>query len=83
MKCMILDDNINDQWKEIMDSLGRQHIDEANNKKKRICQERQSMISNITSLENVQVFSVFNEQSTSLTPEKSESSSESVFKDNQ
>ncbi|CAF1199852.1 unnamed protein product [Rotaria sordida] len=48
MKCMILDDNIADQWKEIKESLGRQHIDEANNKKKRISKDSTSTITNIT-----------------------------------
>ena len=33
MKCTILDDNINDHWKEIQDFIDRQHIDEDDNRK--------------------------------------------------
>ena len=33
MKCTILDDNINDHWKEILDFIDRQHIDEDDNRK--------------------------------------------------
>lgn len=37
---MIIDENINGVWKEVIDSLSRQHIDEANNRKKRISKEQ-------------------------------------------
>ncbi len=43
---MIFDDNMSDQWQELIDSLGRQHIDEENNNKKKIRQEPLSTVSN-------------------------------------
>lgn len=39
MKCLIHDDDLPPIWKEIMDSINRQHIDEANNKKKKMRQD--------------------------------------------
>ncbi|CAF2088940.1 unnamed protein product, partial [Rotaria magnacalcarata] len=56
MKCTILDDNIDDHWKEITDSLGRQHIDEENNKKKRIRPEQSSATLNPTPHQITQTF---------------------------
>lgn len=39
MKCLIHDDNLEPIWKEILDSINRQHIDEASNKKKKMRQD--------------------------------------------
>ncbi|CAF2085680.1 unnamed protein product [Rotaria magnacalcarata] len=49
MKCIIIDDNMSILWKEIMESLSRQHIDEENNKKKRINKQPFLMPTNTTS----------------------------------
>ncbi|CAF5091851.1 unnamed protein product, partial [Rotaria magnacalcarata] len=49
MKCIIIDDNMSILWKEIMESLSRQHIDEENNKKKRINKQPFLMLTNPTS----------------------------------
>ena len=38
MKCLIQDENLEAVWKEVTDSVGRQHIDEESNKKKKIRQ---------------------------------------------
>ena len=48
MRCTILDDQIDSYWKEIIDSLSRQHIDEENNKKKKIRPEQLIMARNLT-----------------------------------
>ncbi|CAF1930900.1 unnamed protein product, partial [Rotaria magnacalcarata] len=56
MKCTILDDNIDDHWKEITDSFGRQHIDEENNKKKRIRPEQSLATLNPTPHQITQTF---------------------------
>ncbi|CAF3710089.1 unnamed protein product [Rotaria socialis] len=49
MKCIIIDDNMSILWKEIMESLSRQHIDEENNKKKRINKQPFLVSTNTTS----------------------------------
>lgn len=61
MKCMIIDDNMNGTWKEILESLSRQHIDEENNKKKRINKQALLMLNNATS-DVLQTTEIVNEE---------------------
>lgn len=67
MKCMILDENIGDHWKEITDSLGRQHIDEYNNNKKKLHSQEASKASQpVTAVEVPQLPIVSNEDESGL-----------------
>jgi len=68
MKCMILDENIEDQWTEIQESLNRQHIDEHNNEKKKIRQEPISVTRNTASSQIGQTSTTQNEKEESSTP---------------
>ena len=45
MKCIIHDDNLDAVWKEVVDSVNRQHIDEVSNKKKKVRQDTSSTTS--------------------------------------
>ncbi len=64
MKCMIHDDNMSNIWKEVKESLSRQHLDEENNKKKRIRQESPSIIEDTTPPMPSQTLITDNEQAT-------------------
>lgn len=54
MKCTIHDESLTLIWKEVVDSVNRQHIDEANNKKKRIRYDSTQLASNSTTQSNTQ-----------------------------
>lgn len=48
LKCAIPDHSMDAVWKEIKDSLARQHLDEESNKKKKIRQEQFTISMNST-----------------------------------
>ena len=48
MKCAIPDHSMDAVWKEVKDSLARQHLDEESNKKKKIRQEQFTIHMNLT-----------------------------------
>lgn len=54
IKCGIPDNSIDGVWKEIKDSLARQHLDEESNKKKKIRQEQFTVSMNSTTPEPTQ-----------------------------
>ena len=45
MKCLVHDENLDAVWKEVADSIGRQHIDEESNKKKKMRHSASTAIS--------------------------------------
>lgn len=59
---MIHDDNLQQIWKEVVDSISRQHIDEESNKKKKLQQVKLttdlSTTRAVTSTENQQASAV-------------------------
>ena len=54
MKCTVHDESMALIWKEIVDSVNRQHIDEANNKKKRIRHDSVQSAGNSTTQSDTQ-----------------------------
>lgn len=48
LKCAIPDHSMDAVWKEIKDSLARQHLDEESNKKKKIRQEQFTISMNLS-----------------------------------
>ena len=66
MKCIIIDDNMSSLWKEIVESLSRQHLDEESNIKKRINKQPSLALTNTTS-QIAQIATILDEQETIAT----------------
>ena len=66
MKCIIIDDNMSSLWKEIVESLSRQHIGEESNRKKRINKQLSLALTNTTS-QIAQIATILDEQETIAT----------------